>query len=646
MAKHEPVFNPGLQELLNFGRRTDSTVSVNSDFHNDRLPENLLDTSPRGETLHEFGHILDDALREDDRDLAIELESLVESVDAGTEASPAGKENSYEFVAEAVVDVLLNGEGAKPVSQQVAAIFDRAFGEDGSASPGTNSATRGRMNRNEKAAREALLQHEARLLGDLDLARRESQMLQMEEDERQALIAERQRRTDRERDRLGPKVRGMKDAELERLAKDDDATQVLRERAGAELSRRAAVENHALAERVEYLAKINPQIEALDTVDVEHRYEQLEEIIQRWSPIDTDRIYDHLSPPEDDQHSYTPQRAALHEQMWQELLAQVEKAQIPKDRDALALGGLPGSGKTYSLKPGQKAAEYGITSWEYGGDGGIPPIGTTHVSINPDGIKEMMVEKGMGPVGLSPKIGGLEAASFVHEESGYLSKMFSRRLAELGYNMVLDNTMESAYKVEEKMVPLAENGYTFRGLFADIPVPESRISIKDRYTDAPIGKGRFVPSSVIGNRDSDFSMSKNRDAFDRLAEDDWFTSWKVIDNTGISERPRNPRGVVTAQGTGEGSAVKAHFTEPVDAVAKAAALKAEEDQAKRDREERKRWWTRLYEKFSPPIEPFALPDFHPGMEHPTGPEFGFPGNQLPPDVEAPISVSDAPSGFI
>ena len=51
------------------------------------------------------------------------------------------------------------------------------------------------------------------------------------------------------------------------------------------------------------------------------------------------------------------------------------------------------------------------------------------------------------------------------------------------------------------MEPLAEEGYTFRGLFADIPVPESRLSIRERFTDAPIGQGRFVPSSVVGNRE-------------------------------------------------------------------------------------------------------------------------------------------------
>jgi hypothetical protein len=213
--------------------------------------------------------------------------------------------------------------------------------------------------------------------------------------------------------------------------------------------------------------------------------------------------------------------------------------------------------------------------------------------------------------------------------------------------MVLDNTMDTPDKVKKKMRPLAEEGYTFRGLFVDIPVEESMLSIRDRYLDAPIGEGRFVPSSVVKNRASSNpdSMSKNRDAFDALADEDWFTSWKVIDNTGISEKPRNPRGVTTAQGTGEGSASKEIFAakQGVDAEAKAAQLKAEEEEARRDREERKRWWKRLYEKFSPPDEPFALPDLHPGMERP---EFGFPGNQLPPDVPVPISVSNAPTEFI
>jgi hypothetical protein len=652
MARRMPVFNPGISKLLNFGRRTDSTISVNSDFHNDGFPDGMYDPSPRGRVLHEYGHILDDALREDDRDLAIELESLIESQEAGSEASALGKTNSYEFVAESVVDVMENGDNAKPASKQVAAILDRAFGKGGIDSPANNNLTRQRMSRNEKDTRAAVLEHEARALGDLDLARREAEMPQLEEDEQQALIAERQRRTDRERDRLRPVVPAMPQAELERLAMDDDATQVLREAAGAELGRRAADAQYAMQARAAYLQKINAQIEELDPTNVQRRYEQLERTIPRGSPIDTDRTYDHRSPPEDEAHKYSPERAALHEEMWNELLEQVEKAQIPRDRDALALGGLPGSGKTYSLKPGQKAAEYGVTSWEYGGDEGFPPIGTTHVSINPDGIKEMMVEKGMGPPGLSPKLGGLEGASFIHEESSYISKMFSRRLSALGYNMVLDNTMNTPESMKKKMLPLANEGYTFRGLFADIPVPESKISIKDRYMDAPIGKGRFVPSAVVGGRESPDpnSLSLNRDAFDKLVDEDWFTSWKVIDNTGISERPRNPRGVVTAQGTGEGSKPGEIYAERhpehEDVEAKAARLKAEEDEAKREREERKRWWKRLYEKFSPPDEPFDLPDMHPGMVHPEGPEPGFPGGQLPPGVEAPVSVSQAPSGFI
>ena len=121
-------------------------------------------------------------------------------------------------------------------------------------------------------------------------------------------------------------------------------------------------------------------------------------------------------------------------------------------------------------------------------------------------------------------------------------------------------------------------------------------------------------------------------------------SWKVIDNTGISERPRNPRGVITAQGTGEGSKTKEIYdrSHTEDPVLKAARLKAELDEARRDREERKKWWQRLYEKINPPDEPF-----HPARDAPRvrpsrpGPEFGFPGGQLPDDLPIQTSVSDS-----
>ena len=305
--------------------------------------------------------------------------------------------------------------------------------------------------------------------------------------------------------------------------------------------------------RADLIASINEDAAALSTTDPEARAEGLDEILAklRFSIIDTDKVHDHIYPP-GESGRWTPERTAQHEEMWQDLLSQVEAANIPKEHDALVLGGLPGAGKSFMLKPGQKADKFGVVSWE---PGEPLPDAATHVSVNPDIVKELLIAKGMLPEGISQDLKPMEQVTFLHEESSYVAKMFSQRLGDLGYNVVLDNTMDSEGGMLKRMTPLARQGYKFRGIFADIPQEESLASAKKRYTDAalsPMG-GRFVPSSVQGNRGSTKgTMSKNRDAMDSLVEQDWFTEFMIVDNTGVSTR--NPRGEIVAEGTGTGSA--------------------------------------------------------------------------------------------
>lgn len=309
-------------------------------------------------------------------------------------------------------------------------------------------------------------------------------------------------------------------------------------------------------QRQDLINDINAHAAALSTDDAEARATELDKLLGplRFSKIDTDQTYKIGG-------RWTPERAAQHEEMYDELLANVQRAGIPRDHDALALGGLPGSGKSSSLRPGGPAASLGVVSWEP--DQPVPD-GATHVSINPDVIKEMMIDRGMLPEGLSTDLKPREQVTFIHGESAYLSNLFSQRLADDGYNMVLDRTMESESAATRSMVPLAENGYRFRGLFADIPIDESKASVRKRYLDqalTPRG-GRFVASSVMGNRRSTTgrSLSKNRDAFDALVARDWFTSAQVIDNTGITRG--QPQGQVVAKATGTGSAAT-RYTQPL-----------------------------------------------------------------------------------
>jgi len=306
--------------------------------------------------------------------------------------------------------------------------------------------------------------------------------------------------------------------------------------------------------RQKLITSVNESAAELSTTDPEERARGLDKILARlrFSIIDTDRVHDHLPPPQSESGRWTPERNAQHEQMWQEVLSQVEAAGVPQDHDALVLGGLPGAGKSFMLRPGQKADKFGVVSWE---PNGPVPEGATHVSVNPDIVKEMMIQHGMLPEGISPDLKPMEQVTFLHEESSFIAKMFSQRLGDLGYNVVLDNTMDSEGGMLKRMTPLARQGYKFRGIFADIPQEESLASAKKRYMDSALTPqgGRFVPSSVQGNRASSRgNMSKNRDAMDALVEDDWFTEWMIVDNTGVSQR--NPRGEVVGEGTGGGTA--------------------------------------------------------------------------------------------
>lgn len=299
----------------------------------------------------------------------------------------------------------------------------------------------------------------------------------------------------------------------------------------------------------------------LDTEDADRRGEQLDAMytaIGFGSGLDTDVEHNRRGPAED---MWSEERAEVHEEIWNELMTLLQDANIPQDRDSLVLGGLPGSGKSFSLRPGETAAEFGVVAWE---PPEPPPEGATHISINPDLIKEMLISRGMLPPDLPEDLKPMEAVNFIHEESSYLSKMFIERLSLDGYNMVLDGTMAKPSSMQKKMLPLADEGYSFRALFADISVAESRESARARYArgmNTPMG-GRFVPSGVQKPSTSS-RMSPNRDVFDELAGIDedgnvsgtgWFTEFIVVDNTGVTSM--EPRKEITVRGTGDGTSVE------------------------------------------------------------------------------------------
>ena len=142
-----------------------------------------------------------------------------------------------------------------------------------------------------------------------------------------------------------------------------------------------------------------------------------------------------------------------------------------------------------------------------------------------------------------------------------MAKMLMARLQTEGYNVTIDGTLDDDSR--DKIEPLIDRGYTFKAMFADVPLQESIDSARARYVRDALTEhgGRFVPSEVQlrGGAPTDGRMSPNRNVFDRLAGvradgsvtgDGLFDLFLVIDNTGISNG--SPRKDVTVRGTGSG----------------------------------------------------------------------------------------------
>jgi hypothetical protein len=235
---------------------------------------------------------------------------------------------------------------------------------------------------------------------------------------------------------------------------------------------------------------------------------------------------------------YTAARTAVHDEIIEEVVERLDAAGVPRDKVALFTGGLPGSGKSFSLRPGQKAEALKAVVWEL--DSPEPPEVpegyTLYVAVNSDWVKTRMAELGLntGIKGLKP----MEEASLMHSESSYIGERLERHLTAQGYNVAFDGTMGDEAKLRRKLDDLTEQGYAKpKVVFADITVEESAASAAARYRkDAATDLGgRFVPSDVAEDnvsRMGNFSM--NRDTVNFLVSEGMFDEAIIIDNRGVS----------------------------------------------------------------------------------------------------------------
>lgn len=210
---------------------------------------------------------------------------------------------------------------------------------------------------------------------------------------------------------------------------------------------------------------------------------------------------------------------------------------VKSEKKLLVLGGLPGAGKTTTIRSAAGQVAVGVNLADY-------------VSVNADDVKDQMIAMGMVPdyPGLSPE----EAATLFHAESFEVAHALMRQAGRAGKNFAYDTSLKSTGQLG--FATAAGRGYRVTGVFVDVPVPIAKSRAKARY----LAGGRFMPLHLIDGMKARSARrsslpAENFDAIKRQLDD-----WYVFDNAGTAP-------VLAAQGG------KGHRARPAAAAATAPA---------------------------------------------------------------------------
>jgi Zeta toxin len=225
----------------------------------------------------------------------------------------------------------------------------------------------------------------------------------------------------------------------------------------------------------------------------------------------TDR--QHTTDPDHEQ--WTEGRTVMHNTIITDLYTAAED--VPCERRATLIGGLPGAGKTTVLEQ-----HLGIDR-------------SLYLTINPGEIKEEMAKRGMIPelTGLTP----MGASDLVHEESSYISKQLALRATADGKNVIWDITMSSRGSTENRISDLRGAGYSrIEGVFVDVSAEASMRRADARHRGghdsycAGYGLGgRFVPGEVVRSQADPDWGSRNRRTFEQVKTQ--LDAWLRCDNS-------------------------------------------------------------------------------------------------------------------
>jgi predicted ABC-type ATPase len=191
---------------------------------------------------------------------------------------------------------------------------------------------------------------------------------------------------------------------------------------------------------------------------------------------------------------YTPERAALHDEIVRSMLTPEKiEAATPKEGEkpaAIFLAGRGGSGK----------------SWLTGKSG--PVDAGKAIVLNADDVQEHL-----------PGYEGWNAALY-HDEAADIVDRAAIIARGAGLNVVIDSTMRTHSSAAAKVAGYEQHGYDVKGYYMFAPPEVAAQRAMGRFAKA----GRYVPASYI------LSSTTNEKSFDNLK--DRFSKWAIYDNSG------------------------------------------------------------------------------------------------------------------
>lgn len=203
--------------------------------------------------------------------------------------------------------------------------------------------------------------------------------------------------------------------------------------------------------------------------------------------------------------SYTPERQKVQQKIVDEFInEETIKKSLPKGGEPpvlTILGGRGGSGKSWFTKTKIVDKDHAIL-------------------LDSDEIKARL-----------PEYQGWNAAQ-LHEESGDIASMIDKRASELGLNVILDGTLNTAASIKERIGKYREGhpDYVLEGYYMYASPEVATTRAMERYAAGGTFEGRFVPPEVI------LANTTNEKNFDNLSTG--MRKWAVYDNNSEDFKPK------------------------------------------------------------------------------------------------------------